>query len=79
MVNEIPGGVLTVRELGQALDRAHPEQVVTFTLTSRDFADLEPALRKGLGVSFAVGVDLGVTVGPVFRLVPATHHSTQAE
>jgi hypothetical protein len=70
MVNEIPAGLVTVRELRQALDKAHPDQVVIFALTNQDLASLEAPLHNGLGISFAVGVDRAGAEGPVFRLVP---------
>jgi hypothetical protein len=70
MVNEIPARLLTVRELRQALDKAHPDQVVIFALTNQDLASLETPLHNGLGISFAVRVDRAGAEGPVFRLVP---------
>lgn len=79
MVNETPTGLLTVRELRQALDQAHPDQVVIFALTSLELADLEASLRKGLEMSFAVRVDRGAVEGPVFRLAQARPQSPEAE
>lgn len=41
MANETPIGPLTVRGLRQALDEAHPDQVVVFAVTSQELADLD--------------------------------------
>jgi hypothetical protein len=79
MANETPAGLLTVRELRQALDEAHPDQVVIFALTGQELADLEVPLHKGLAISFAVRVDRAAVEGPVFRLVSAKPWNPQAE
>jgi hypothetical protein len=71
MANETPTGLLTVRELRQALDEAHPDQVVVFALTNQELADLDVPLHTGLAISFAVRVDRAAIEGPVFRLAPA--------
>ena len=71
MANETPAGFLTVGELRQALEAAHPDQVVVFALTSREIANLEVPVDEGLAISFAVRADRASAEGPVFRLAPA--------
>jgi hypothetical protein len=71
MVNATPPRLLTVRELREALDAAHPDQVVCFSLGHDDLADLGAALPEGMGIVFAVKVDRARPDGPVFKLTSA--------
>jgi hypothetical protein len=71
MANDALAGLLTVGELRQALDEAHPDQVVIFALTRQEIEDLEVSVGQGLAISFAVRVDRATVKGPVFRLAPA--------
>ncbi len=63
-----PPGLLTVRERREALDAAHPDQVVTFSLSADDVASVVATAPKGLRVIFAVEVDRVSPEDPVFRL-----------
>jgi hypothetical protein len=68
MVNASPPWLLTVRELREALDTAHPDQVVTFSFSDDDLAALGATFPEGMRVVFAVKVDRASPDGPVFRL-----------
>jgi hypothetical protein len=71
MVNESPPWLLTVRQLREALDEAHPDQVVSFLLSHDDLADLGTTVPVGMSITFAVKVDRVASNGPVFRLTSA--------
>lgn len=71
-----PPRLLTARELRQALDTAHPDQVVSFLLSDDDAATLGATVPKGLGVAFAVKVDRVSPEGPVFRLTSGGQQPT---
>ena len=68
MVNAPPPWLLTVRELREALDTAHPDQVVTFSISDDDLATLGATFPEGMRVVFAVKVDRASPSGPIFRL-----------
>jgi hypothetical protein len=68
MVNAIPAGMLTVRELRAALNAAAPEQVVCFSLAHDDLAVLNADVSGGLDVIFAVKIGRADPRGPVFKL-----------
>jgi hypothetical protein len=63
-----PPRLLTVRELRKALDTAHPDQVVSFSLSDDDIATLGATVSEGLRIVLAVKVDQASPEGPVFRL-----------
>jgi hypothetical protein len=71
-----PPGLLTVRELRKALDAAHPDQVVSFSLSSDDIAAVRAAVPEGLRIVFTVKVDQVSPKGPVFRLTSGGQQPT---
>ena len=77
MVNAPLPWLLTVRELREALDAAHPDQVVSFLLNHDDLASLGEDVPAGLQVVFAVKVDRVSPSGPVFRLTSAGAQSAE--
>jgi hypothetical protein len=68
MSSAAPLRQLTVRELRRALDAAHPDQIVSFSLSDDDVATLGATVPEGLRIVFAVKVDQVSPEGPVFRL-----------
>ena len=77
MVNAPPPWLLTVRELREALDTAHPDQVVSFLLSHDDLASLRANLPADMQVVFAVKVERACPSGPVFRLTSAGPQSAE--
>jgi hypothetical protein len=71
-----PPRLLTVRELREALDAAHPDQVVSFSLSDDDVATLGAAVPKCLRIFFAVKVDQVSPEGPIFRLISDGQQAT---
>jgi hypothetical protein len=70
MVNEREPWMLTVGELREALNVAHPDQVVCFSLGADHLAEIG-TVPDGMGIVFAVKIDRASPNGPIFRLASA--------
>jgi hypothetical protein len=71
-----PPGLLTVRELRKALDAAHPDQVVSFSLSDDDIAAVRATVPEGLRLVFSVEIDQASSRGPVFKLTSGGQQPT---
>jgi hypothetical protein len=79
MVDEPEPWMLTVGELREALNVAHPNQVVCLSLSADDLVAIR-IVPDGMGIVLAVKVDRVSPNGPIFRLASAgPRHSDRVQ